>query len=81
MDPVVASCRCTSAILSTSNPVSSMSRWQECTDGHDRIHGDRCATYLEGALARTALSHYIFPDPDRTAARRHIRAAAGLPAG
>lgn len=36
---------------------------------------------LAGALARTALSHYIFPDPDRTTARRHIRAAAGLPAG
>jgi AcrR family transcriptional regulator len=33
-----------------------------------------------GAVARTALSHYIFPDPDATAARRHIRAAAGLTA-
>lgn len=31
-----------------------------------------------GAVARTALSHYIFSDPDPTAARRHIRAAAGL---
>ncbi|MET0704229.1 MAG: helix-turn-helix domain-containing protein [Mycobacterium sp.] len=34
---------------------------------------------LAGAIARTALSHYIFPDQDRTAARRQIRAAAGLP--
>jgi len=32
-----------------------------------------------GAIARTALSHYIFPDSDPTAARRQIRAAAGLP--
>ena len=36
---------------------------------------------LAGALARTALSHYIFPDSDPAAARRHIRAAAGLPGG
>ena len=35
---------------------------------------------LAGAIARTALSHYIFRDPDRAAARRHIRAAAGLSA-
>ena len=35
---------------------------------------------LAGAIARTALSHYMFPDPDRAAARRQIRAAAGLPA-
>jgi AcrR family transcriptional regulator len=34
---------------------------------------------LAGAIARTALSHYIFPDADRTSARRQIRAAAGLP--
>jgi hypothetical protein len=33
-----------------------------------------------GAIARTALSHYIFPDTDRAAARREIRAAAGLSA-
>ncbi|MGB9303164.1 MAG: TetR/AcrR family transcriptional regulator [Mycobacterium sp.] len=33
---------------------------------------------LSSAIARTALSHYIFPDPDRTAARRQIRATAGL---
>lgn len=33
---------------------------------------------LAGAIARTALSHYIFPDIDRAAARREIRAAAGL---
>jgi AcrR family transcriptional regulator len=35
---------------------------------------------LAGAIARTALSHYIFPESDHTAARRQIRAAAGLPA-
>jgi AcrR family transcriptional regulator len=33
---------------------------------------------LAGAIARTALSHYIFPEHDRGAARRQIRAAAGL---
>jgi AcrR family transcriptional regulator len=36
---------------------------------------------LAAAIARTALSHYIFPDKDTQAARRQIRAAAGLPAG
>ncbi|GBG39817.1 TetR/AcrR family transcriptional regulator [Mycobacterium montefiorense] len=35
---------------------------------------------LAGAIARTALSHYIFPEADRAAARRQIRAAAGLAA-
>jgi AcrR family transcriptional regulator len=35
---------------------------------------------LAGAIARTALSHYIFPDTNRAAARCQIRAAAGLPA-
>jgi AcrR family transcriptional regulator len=35
---------------------------------------------LAGAIARTALSHYIFPDADRAAARREIRAAAGISA-
>ena len=34
---------------------------------------------LAGAIARTALSHYMFPDPDPSTARREIRAAAGLP--
>ena len=34
---------------------------------------------LAGAIARMALSHHIFPDADRTAARKQIRAAAGLP--
>jgi AcrR family transcriptional regulator len=34
---------------------------------------------LAGAIARTALSHYIFPDTAPAAARRQIRAAAGLP--
>jgi AcrR family transcriptional regulator len=36
---------------------------------------------LAGAIARTALSHYTFPDADRASARRQIRAAAGLPRG
>lgn len=35
---------------------------------------------LAGAIARTALSHYMFPDVDNTATRRQLRAAAGLPA-
>ena len=35
---------------------------------------------LAGAIARTALSHYIFPDTNRAAARRQIRSSAGLPA-
>lgn len=34
---------------------------------------------LAGAIARTTLSHLIFPSPDAGAARREIRAAAGLP--
>jgi hypothetical protein len=33
---------------------------------------------LAGAIARTTLSHYIFPETDRAAARRQIRAVAGL---
>ena len=36
---------------------------------------------LAAAIARTALSHYIFPDGDPTAARRQMRAAAGLGSG
>ncbi len=35
---------------------------------------------VAGAVARTALSHYILPESDRAAARRQIRAAAGLSA-
>ena len=37
------------------------------------------AADLAAAIARTAMSHYVFPDPDATAARRQMRAAAGLP--
>jgi AcrR family transcriptional regulator len=33
---------------------------------------------LASAIARTALSHYMFPDSDQKAARRQLRAAAGL---
>jgi AcrR family transcriptional regulator len=36
---------------------------------------------LAGAIARIALSHYMFRDNDPAAIRRQIRAAAGLPAG
>jgi AcrR family transcriptional regulator len=35
---------------------------------------------MAGAIARIALSHYVFPDIDAEAARRQIRAGAGLPA-
>jgi AcrR family transcriptional regulator len=45
----------------------------------DRVTLTASAADLAGAIARTALSHYIFPDQDPTAARRQIRAAAGLP--
>jgi AcrR family transcriptional regulator len=34
---------------------------------------------LAGAIARIAMSHYIFRDDDPAATRRQIRAAAGLP--
>lgn len=33
---------------------------------------------IAGAIARTAFSHYIFPDAEPTSARRQLRAAAGL---
>jgi AcrR family transcriptional regulator len=33
---------------------------------------------MAGAIARTVLSHYMFPDADQKAARRQLRAAAGL---
>jgi AcrR family transcriptional regulator len=52
---------------------------QQCAreDGADTAVAPRD---LAGAIARTALSHYMFPDQDLAAARRQIRAAAGLPA-
>jgi AcrR family transcriptional regulator len=51
---------------------------QQCAreDGVDAVASARD---LAGAVARVALSHYIFPDNDSAAARREIRAAAGLP--
>lgn len=51
---------------------------QQCAreDGIDSAVSPRC---LAGAIARVALSHYMFPDIDATAMRRQIRAAAGLP--
>jgi AcrR family transcriptional regulator len=36
---------------------------------------------LAAAIARTALSHYVFPDSDPMSARRQMRAAAGLTPG
>ena len=36
---------------------------------------------LAGAIARVALSHYMFREADPAAARREIRATAGLPNG
>ena len=36
---------------------------------------------LAGAIARVGLSHYMFRENDPTAARREIRATAGLPGG
>ena len=33
---------------------------------------------IAGAIARTAFSHYIFPDADPASAQRQLRAAAGL---
>jgi AcrR family transcriptional regulator len=53
---------------------------QQCVreDGFDRALSPQD---LAGAVARVALSHYIFPDVDPAAGRREIRAAAGLSAG
>ncbi|GFG97590.1 TetR/AcrR family transcriptional regulator [Mycobacterium timonense] len=45
-------------------------------DGFDAAVNSR---NLAGAIARIALSHYVFPDTDPAVARREIRAAAGLP--
>lgn len=52
---------------------------QQCVheDGFDSTLSTRD---LAGAVARVALSHYIFPDADPAAGGREIRAAAGLPA-
>jgi AcrR family transcriptional regulator len=52
---------------------------QQC-GREDGFNSDVAPADLAGAIARTAMSHYIFPDDDRTAARRQIYAAAGLPA-
>ena len=43
------------------------------------IDNASAAPDLANAIARIALSHYMFPDDDRSAVRRQIRAAAGLP--
>jgi AcrR family transcriptional regulator len=42
------------------------------------FHHAAAADDLAAAIARTALSHYMFPDADAAAVRRQIRAAAGL---
>jgi AcrR family transcriptional regulator len=51
----------------------------QSADEDGAIHS-ASARDLAGAIARTALSHYIYPDVDANVARRQIRAAAGLPA-
>lgn len=51
----------------------------QCVDEAD-ISFPAAPPDMAGAIARIALSHYIFPDVDAEAARRQIRAAAGLPA-
>jgi AcrR family transcriptional regulator len=51
---------------------------QQCVR-EDGIAAAAAPCDLAGAIARTALSHYMFPDPDPSTARREIRAAAGLP--
>jgi AcrR family transcriptional regulator len=47
-------------------------------DGFDSVLSTRD---FAGAVARVALSHYIFPDADPAASGREIRAAAGLSVG
>ncbi len=44
----------------------------------DGFGGAADARDLAGAVARVALSHYIFPDANPAARRREIRAAAGI---
>jgi AcrR family transcriptional regulator len=51
---------------------------QQCVR-EDGIAAAAAPRDLAGAIARTALSHYMFPDPAASTARREIRAAAGLP--
>ena len=51
---------------------------QQCAR-ENGIDASVSARGLAGAIARVALSHYLFPDTDSTAIRRQIRAAAGLP--
>ena len=53
---------------------------QKCAR-EDGIDAPASARDLAGAIARVALSHYMFPDTDPPAVRRQIRAAAGLPNG
>ena len=53
-----------------------LAEWEESREGALAPGAD--PRDLAGAIARTALSHYIFPETDRAAARRQIRAAAGL---
>ena len=47
----------------------------------DGLDSAASARDLAGAIARVGLSHYMFRDTDPAAARREIRATAGLPAG
>lgn len=50
--------------------------FKQCLKDGYELHGN--PRDLAAAVARTALSHYAFPDADPRAARRQIRAAVGL---
>ena len=50
---------------------------EQCA-GEDGFDAAASARDRAGAIARVALSHYMFRDADPAAARREIRAAAGL---
>ena len=47
----------------------------------DGLDSAASARDLAGAIARVAMSHYMFREKDPAAARREIRATAGLPNG
>ncbi|HXA11879.1 MAG TPA: TetR/AcrR family transcriptional regulator, partial [Mycobacterium sp.] len=51
---------------------------EQCA-GEDDFDAGASAHDRAGAIARVALSHYMFRESDPTAARREIRATAGLP--
>jgi AcrR family transcriptional regulator len=51
---------------------------EQCA-GEDGFDAGASARDRAGAIARVALSHYMFREADPAAARREIRATAGLP--